>query len=264
MHNLMGKGTFVSPQLTSIAGYSFIVIDPNYDIDISQYVSVLRLSGVKILVACNLSDPKLDIKKLSNFIESTGVDGLVISVKNDNLVATKLLKNIRMTYPDLFIGLCTYRFPSLTKIKYRNLLARCDAIMPYFNIEKVKDSVPQMRRILQEWNALTSKPIVPIITCNKEQHKLVDYLRGNGVSGVCFSSPNVSEWDARENPILIGTIVGTEWLATYRSLNDKRVSFYHNAKDKVSVYEICGNDIWVRTDKGWSHIAKDNKVFMKF
>ncbi len=259
MHKITGKGTFVSPVLTDINGYDYIVIDAISDIDVSRYISILQASGLKVLSRCS-TDIKT-IKKISPFLEL--LDGVILYSDCSRASALSGTRYLRDNYPDLFLGFHAYRFPKLKDFPYFNFMARCDAVMPYFDISKVKDPIPQMRRILLEWRGITGKQIVPIIKPGENLGALLSYLETEQIDSVCLAQPNDIKWKYDDSHIFSGTVKGTSWLSVYQKPYGKVVNYYH-AGDKVKVLEIVCSDMWIRSEKGWSQVIKGDNEYLEF
>jgi len=260
MHNLSGKGVYITPQLKSVEGYSYIVIDLTYDIDISEYLAILHSYGVKVLASLGGES----IKQILSALDNNDFDGLVLSSDCDRATALRSMKRIRDEYPDLFIGFTAYRFPSLKDFPYFNFLARCDAVMPYFDTSKVKEPVRQMRRILKEWRSITNKQIVPIIKPGENIDLLVEYLKGEKVDSVCFASPNGIRWGESERYLFSGRVKGTSWLSVHRKPSPDDIVTYYQAGDEVKVLEIECENLWARSEKGWCKVIGNSKRFLDF
>jgi len=129
---------------------------------------------------------------------------------------------------------------------------------------RVKDPVPQMRRVLRDYRSITGKQIVPVIKPGRKVEGLLDYLNGDGISGVCLTDPDSIIFRESKDFMFYGKVTGTDWLGVHRSPEIYKITSYYKRGDMIKIYEICGDDFWVKTDYGWSHAVKDGKRFVEF
>jgi hypothetical protein len=97
-------------------------------------------------------------------------DGFVINAEHqyrdlaNNASAAKIYcERLRQAFPDLLIGLSTYRFPSYHRaFPFATFLNYCDVNLPQVYWMKANGTVPrQLSQTLKEYEAFPKRPIIP-------------------------------------------------------------------------------------------------------
>lgn len=102
-------------------------------------------------------------------LRQTGVDGFVLDVEVEykepgkSKAATLYMDRLRAAYPNLPLGLSSYRFPSYhPQVPWRQFLEGCDYNMPQVYWQMAHNPGAQLRRSVQEFQALVPfRPIIP-------------------------------------------------------------------------------------------------------
>jgi len=174
------------------AGFSWVAIKAtdgtyNYNQGISpswtgpdllkSAIIALRAVGIKvwgwqyIYGATNLgqSIAVLEAKKAVENIERFNLDGWIIDPEKEykrkgaSAWADIYMTALRAACPNVSIGLCSYRFPSVhPEIPWHNFLRRCNFHAPQVYWIGAHNPGDQLRKSVRELQALANLPVVPV------------------------------------------------------------------------------------------------------
>ncbi|MGW8249734.1 MAG: nuclear transport factor 2 family protein [Anaerolineales bacterium] len=146
-------------------------LDPSGVDPVPGLVQALRKRGIQAWGWQYLygKDPVGEANKAIQRIHQCQVDGFVMDVEKEfkepgkQAAAVKYLDRLRTAFPDLPLGLSSYRFPSYhPQIPWREFLEHCDYNMPQVYWVLAHNPVDQLNRSVQEFQAITPyRPIVP-------------------------------------------------------------------------------------------------------
>ncbi len=114
-------------------------------------------------------DPLGEANKAIQRINQCQVDGFVIDVEKEykeqgkKIAAEKYLDRLRAAFPDLPVGLSSYRFPSYhPQVPWKEFLERCDFTMPQVYWVQAHNPADQLTRCVKEFQAITPyRPVIP-------------------------------------------------------------------------------------------------------
>jgi hypothetical protein len=101
-------------------------------------------------------------------IRQYNLDGYVLDVEKEykesgkQTAARKFMSTLRAAYPNLSIGLCSYRYPSMhPQIPWKEFLEKCDLNMPQVYWMKAHNPGDQLARCVKEFQ--TKNPPLPVV-----------------------------------------------------------------------------------------------------
>lgn len=114
-------------------------------------------------------DPIGEANKAIQRISQCQVDGFIIDVEKEykepgkKIAAEKYIDRFRAAFPDLPVGLSSYRFPSYhPQVPWSEFLEMCNFNMPQVYWVKSHNPADQLSRCVQEFQAITPyRPIIP-------------------------------------------------------------------------------------------------------
>jgi hypothetical protein len=146
-------------------------LDPSGSDPVPGLVQALHKRGIQALGWQYIygKDPIGEANKAIQRINQCQVDGFVIDVEKEfkepgkQSAAVRYIDRLRAAFPDLPLGISSYRFPSYhPQIPWREFLEHCDFNMPQVYWVLAHNPVDQLTRCVQEFQAITPyRPIVP-------------------------------------------------------------------------------------------------------
>lgn len=147
--------------------------------DIRPWVDALREAGISVWGWGYVygSKPELEAAMAASRTRSFGLDGFMIDAEAEykqpgKAAAAKIYtQRLRAALPDVGIGLCSYRYPSLHReLPWAEFLAGCDFHIPQvYWIGAISVTAPgsQLARSVAELKALKNIPVVPVgVACD--------------------------------------------------------------------------------------------------
>lgn len=130
------------------------------------------------------------------------------------------MQELRTAFPDLPIGLCSFRFPNFHRqLPWQEFLAQCDFHAPQVywagSIQSFGSPTNQLRRSIDELTALRALPVVPVGQAYREhgfqptRQELDEFdqaVKELGLPGLCWF-----RWGHVEELDLGSTIAAHEW-----------------------------------------------------
>jgi hypothetical protein len=233
-------------------------IDTNTRIDlVPPVVTALHAKGIAVWGWHYVYgyDPASEARVAIQRVKELGLDGYVINAEGEYETAGKpaaqrLMNDLRSQLPTFPIALSSYRFPSYhPQLAWQVFLEGCDFNMPQVYWEKAHNPAAQLRRCLQEFQAMTPyRPIIPTGSAYENQgwwptdQEVLEFLETARASQL--SAANFFSWDecCRKFGSLWNTIAAYSWPGTPSTPQAKTVERFLGAfnagktEDLASLY----------------------------
>ncbi|RPI35175.1 MAG: hypothetical protein EHM70_00445 [Chloroflexota bacterium] len=169
----LAKAANLTHILVKIAnGSATYNVDPTSGVDLAQrLVQALHAVGIQaygwhyVYGDSPISEANIAIQRILQL----GVDGYIIDAEAEykkpgkKEAAKKFMNQLRLTLPNLPIGLSSYRYPSYhPELPWREFLEKCDFNMPQVYWMQAHNPGEQLNRCVREFQAMTPyRPIIP-------------------------------------------------------------------------------------------------------
>jgi hypothetical protein len=152
--------------------------------------------------------PITEANKAIERVTQLGLDGYVIDAEKEYkqpgkaIAARKFMDRLRAGLPDIFVALCSYRFPSYhPQLPWREFLEKCDVNMPQVYWLHAHNADEQLTRCVNEFQAMAPfRPIIPVGAAYREfgwqptSSEVLDFLQT--AQSLNLSAANFYSWDS--------------------------------------------------------------------